>query len=331
MFVGHALAAFALVAVVARRLGERPARALTFGAGAALFAAAPDVDIGYALVGVVSGIGAGTGALGLAESFWSTGNVVHRAVTHSLVVAPVVALAAAAWVDGSASARGVALALVAGVIGVTATVSGALGAFVTVAFVGTALGLSEGIRRRTDLTPRTTFVLALAGLVSHPFGDLFTGEPPAFLYPLSADVVSARVSLSADPTLHLLGAFALELATVWAAVLVWNRLRAERDGRPNRAFDIPRRVDPLAVAGAGYAAGAFLIPAPTLDLSYPFVFSVLAVGAVGIAPVRIRRRGRAAVLPEFARPGAERALFTGLTAVTIAWLAYLLAYLAGVA
>ncbi|WP_435063941.1 metal-dependent hydrolase [Halobaculum sp. EA56] len=331
MFVGHALAAFALVAVVTRRLGERPARALTFGVVAGLFAASPDVDIGYALVGVASGLSAGAGALGLAESFWSTGNVVHRSVTHSLVVAPVVALAAAAWVDGRASARAVALALVAGLVAVTATVSGALGAFVTVAFVATALALAEGIRRRTDLTPRATFALALAGLVSHPFGDLFTGEPPAFLYPLSTDVVTARVALSADPTLHLLGAFALELATVWAAALVWSRLRAERDGRPTGRFDLQRRVDPLAIAGAGYAAGAFLIPAPTLDLSYPFVFSVLAVGAVGVAPVRIRRRGRAALSPEFVRPGVERALFTGLTAVTVAWLAYLLAYLAGVA
>ncbi|QZX99590.1 metal-dependent hydrolase [Halobaculum rubrum] len=331
MFVGHALAAFAIVAVVARRVGERPARALTFGVVAALFAAAPDVDIGYALVGVVSGFGAGAGALGLAESFWSTGNLVHRAVTHSLVVAPVVALAAAAWVNGRASARAVALALVAGLVAVTATVSGALGAFVTVAFVATALALAAGIRRRTDLTPRATFALALAGLASHPFGDLFTGEPPAFFYPLSADVVTARVSLSADPTLHLLGAFAVELATIWAAALVWSRLRAERDGQQTRVLDLPRRVDPLAVAGAGYAAGVFLIPAPTLDLSYPFVFTVLAVGAVGIAPVRVRRRGRAVLSPEFARPGAERALFTGLTAVTFAWLGYLLAYLAGIA
>jgi len=331
MFVGHALAAFALVAVVARRLGERPARALTFGVVAALFAAAPDVDIGYALVGVVSGLGAGAGALGLADSFWSTGNLVHRAVTHSLVVAPVVALAAAAWVDGRASARVVALALAAGLVAVTTTVSGALGAFVTVAFVAVALALAEGVRRRSDLTPRAAFALALAGLASHPFGDLFTGEPPAFLYPLPVDVVTARVSLSADPTLHLLGAFAVELATIWAAALVWSRLRAERDGRGTRMLDVPRRVDPLAVAGAGYAAGAFLIPAPTLDLSYPFVFTVLAVGAVGIAPVRIRRRGRAALSPEFARPGAERALFTGLTAVTFAWLGYLLAYLAGIA
>ncbi|WP_284014203.1 metal-dependent hydrolase [Halobaculum litoreum] len=331
MFVGHALAAFALVAVVARRRGQPPSRALAFGCVAGLFAAAPDVDIGYALVGVVSTLGTGAGALGLAESFWATGNVVHRAVTHSLVVAPAVALAAAAWVDGRTGARAAALALATGLVAVTAVVGGGLAALVTVAFVVTALALGEGIRRRTDIAARTTFWLALAGLVSHPFGDVFTGEPPALLYPFATEVLTARVALSADPVFHLLGAFAIELATVWAAVIVWTRLRAERDGRVVGPFDLPRRVDPRAVAGAGYAASAFVIPAPTLDLSYPFVFSVLAVGVVGAVPVRVRRRGRAALAPEFANPGVERALFTGLTAVTLAASAYALAYLAGVA
>ncbi|MFC7136799.1 metal-dependent hydrolase [Halobaculum litoreum] len=239
MFVGHALAAFALVAVVARRRGQPPSRALAFGCVAGLFAAAPDVDIGYALVGVVSTLGTGAGALGLAESFWATGNVVHRAVTHSLVVAPAVALAAAAWVDGRTGARAAALALATGLVAVTAVVGGGLAALVTVAFVVTALALGEGIRRRTDIAARTTFWLALAGLVSHPFGDVFTGEPPALLYPFATEVLTARVALSADPVFHLLGAFAIELATVWAAVIVWTRLRAERDGRVVGPFDLP--------------------------------------------------------------------------------------------
>ncbi|SHH32609.1 metal-dependent hydrolase [Halobaculum gomorrense] len=345
MFVGHALAAFALVAVVARRLGERPARALTFGAVAGAFAAAPDVDIGYALVGVAAGASGGAGPLGLAESFWSTGNVVHRAVTHSLVVAPVVAAVAAAWVHGRADARAIALGLAAGLVAVVAAVGGPLAALVTLAFVATALALAAAVRSRTELSARATFALALVGLVSHPFGDVFTGEPPALLYPVAAEVLSARVALSADPTLHLLGAFAIELATIWAAAIVWIRLRAQRDGRLAAADRAGRvaapawlrdRLDPRALAGAGYAASAFVIPAPTLELSYPFVFSVLAVGAVAVVPIRIRRlgrwreRGRAALAPELSAPGTERAVVTALTAVSLAAGAYLVAYLAGV-
>ena len=331
MFVGHALAAFAVVALLSRRRGAAPARALTVGAVAGLFAAVPDVDIVYALVGVASGLAADAGALALAETFWATGNVVHRTVTHSVVVAPVVALAVWGWVDGRPVARLAALALAAGLLAVATSVGGALAGAVTVAFVAAALALAAGVRRRTALSPRTIAVLALVGIVSHPFGDVFTGEPPALLHPLGPEVLTARVTLSADPTLHLLGAFAVELATVWAAVIVWSRLRAERDGRPVGRLGAAEGVDLRAVAGTGYAAGAFVIPAPTLELSYPFVLSVVAVGAVGAVPVRLRRRGRAAFAPEFARPGAERALFTGLTAVTLAAGAYLLTYLAGVA
>ncbi|UIO98530.1 metal-dependent hydrolase [Halobaculum sp. CBA1158] len=349
MFVGHALAAFALVALATRRFDGSPARALTLGAVAGLFAAVPDVDIAYALVGVASGLVADAGVLRLAESFWSTGNVVHRGVTHSLVVAPVVALAAAAWVAGGRVERAGALALATGLVAVAVAVSGPLAGVVMAAFAAGSLAISTGVSRLDGVTPRATFALALVGLASHPFGDVFTGEPPAFAYPLVTEPIGARVALSADPTLHLLAAFGLELATVWAAVLVWSRLRAERAGRiPGSAgigdagafggrfgiagrLGLTGRVDARAVAGAGYAASAFVIPAPTLELSYPFVFSVLAVGVIGFAPVRVRGRGRTALVPEFARPGIERAVFTGLSAVTLAATAYLVAYLVGVA
>lgn len=307
MFVGHALLAFALVAGVATRFVP-PRRALAFGAVAAAFATVPDVDIGYAVVGLVGALGGGP--LDLASAFWETGNVVHRGMTHSLVVAPVAALAAAAWVDGRGPARALAVGLAALLVATTASISGVLAGTVALAFVLACLAVGEVVVRRGDVGPRGTFLLALVGFASHPFGDVFTGEPPALFYPF-ASVPLETVTLDPDPTLHLLGAFGLELATVWAALLVWTRLH---EGRSLPA------VDARAVAGAGYAATAFVIPAPTLDLSYPFVFSVLAVGLVGVAPrVRVRRR-------EFARPAPERAAYTGLTAVTVAALAYAVAY-----
>ncbi|WP_313690828.1 metal-dependent hydrolase [Halorarum halobium] len=313
MFVGHALFAFALVAGLAGRVTD-PRRALAYGAVAAAFAAVPDVDIGYALVGLGGALGSGAldaGPLALASTFWETGNVVHRAVTHSLVVAPIAALAAAAWVDGRPLARLLAVALAAVLVAAATILTGALAATVTFAFAAACLVLATVVASRTTLGPGATFVLALVGLVSHPFGDFFTGEPPALFYPIS-DLPLETVTLHPDPTLHLLAAFGIELATVWAALLVWIRLR-----------EGPRvpRIDPKAATGAAYAGLAFLIPAPTLDLSYPFVFSVLAVGLVGIAP-RVRFRAR-----EFSRPGPERAVYTGLTAITVAALAYAVVYL----
>ena len=148
-----------------------------------------------------------------------------------------------------------------------------------------------------------SFAAGFVGLFSHPFGDLATGEPPAFFYPFDAPLITERVALSADPTLHLLGAFGVELAAIWAGLLVAMWL-LERPIQP--------AVDVRAVAGAGYALAALAIPAPTLDFSYQFVFSVLAVGMIGAAP-RLR-------LPDVTveRPSGIGATVTGLTALTVA-------------
>jgi membrane-bound metal-dependent hydrolase YbcI (DUF457 family) len=318
MFVGHAAVAFALAAAVAARRGWESDRALAVGLLAGAFAAVPDIDIAYALVGVAGAVGAGPapGVLDVATTFWATGNVVHRAVTHSLVLAPLAALVAALAVD---DARTRALAVVPAVVLVAApaVVSGGLGALVGTLFALGTVAVAELARRRTGFGPAVVFSAAMVGFVSHPFGDLLTGHPPAMLYPLDATVVTERVALAGDPTLHLLGAFGVELATVWLAIAVAGRVVGVR---PTAA--ISRR----AAVGVGYAASVVLIPAPTLDLSYPFVFSVLGVGLVGVVP----RVGRSAVTrrPAVRAPDWTVAATTGLAAVTIGWLAYAVAYVA---
>jgi hypothetical protein len=74
-------------------------------------------------------------------------------------------------------------------------------------------------------------------------------------------------------------------------------------------------VRPRAALGAGYAAAVFAVPAPTLHVSWPFVFSVLGVGVIG-APV-----GRSGLYRTRWRPVA-----TALAAVTVAAVAYTVAY-----
>jgi hypothetical protein len=313
MFVGHAAVAFALVAGVATARGWPTDRTLAAGALAAAFATLPDVDIVYALVGLVDA--GGGDALALANAFWSTGNVVHRGVTHSLVLAPAVALLAALRTGGP-TARRCSVAVGLAVVGLVGATSGWLGAAITVPFVLGAAVVADVAAASGLVDARTVAGTALAGLATHPFGDLVTGEPPAMLYPLDAALVTDRVVLAADPTLHLLGAFGVELATVWAAVVV----AALATGlRPTAA------VRPRASLGATYAASVLLIPAPTLDLSYPFVFSVLGVGLLGIVP-RVRLAGRPAA-PAVEPPGWVAAALTGLSAITIAWAAYAAAYL----
>ncbi|MFC7173478.1 metal-dependent hydrolase [Haloplanus litoreus] len=174
MFVGHAALAFAIVAGVAVARDWTAERALAVGLLAGAFAALPDVDIAYALVGVAAA--AGGDALTLASAFWSTGNLVHRAVTHSLALAPAVALIAA-LARRNRRAGAVAAALAGLLVAVAWTASGPLGVVVTVPFVAGAVLLGSLAGRYTDLTPSQVFGVGVVGLASHPFGDLFTGDP----------------------------------------------------------------------------------------------------------------------------------------------------------
>jgi len=310
MFVGHAALAFAIVGSVAVARGWPARRALTAALVAGAFATVPDVDMVYALVGVTGAVGGD--ALAVAGAFWSTGNVVHRAVTHSLVLAPPVAfLAALQAARPTPGRRALAFVTGASLVALVATLGGALAAFVAAVFLLGAATVGAVTGRYADLSAPQVFAIALFGLASHPFGDLFTGEPPAMLYPLDTALVTDRVVLASDPTLHLLGAFGIELATVWAAVAVTCLAMGLR---PTTA------VSPRATLGAGYAASVLLIPAPTLELSYPFVFSVLGVGLLGLLP-RVRLVDGTVEPPDWLAAG-----LTGLSAITVAWAAYGAAY-----
>lgn len=362
MFIGHGLLAFAIAAGVAASVGWPRERAIAVGVCAGAFATVPDVDIVYAPVGLL-------GASGVSEAvtgFWSTGNLVHRAVTHSLLVGSVAAVAFGLWAvrgvgtwpeDRSGSSGGridrsrpiergaaaVALALLCGLIVVAAVESGALGAFVMTVFVGAGLIVTT-VATRQGLSAGTIGGAALVGMLTHPFGDVFTGAPPAFLYPLDATLLADRIALSADPTFALLGAFWIELGTIWLAAIVYAAL-AER-----RLRDC---LDWRAAFGVAYAGAALALPAPTLDTSYHFVFGALAVGAVlGVSPIArsggrakrggtvdrsvLERRAPIRAVGRVANAGSSSlqalredpfaASTTGLTAVTLAVTTYALAY-----
>lgn len=316
MFVGHGLLAFALVAGLARLRGWPPERALAVGLLAGGFGLLPDVDIVYAPVALLLSADPG-GPLATAQAFWSAGNLIHRAVTHSLVVGPLIALGAWAVAAGDRRLR------TAGGVGllclpvVALAVSGPLGSAVTTVFVaGAALLAFAG--QRYGLDRGAIGAAALVGLVTHPFGDLFTGEPPAMLYPLSTVPTVERVALHPDATLHLLGALGLELATAWLALVVYLAVRHGTGRSSSFPGAFRRVVAGRAGLGAGFAATFFVLPAPTLDLSYHFVFPLLGLGLVVALPTPRALWGATR------RP--VRVAATGLAAVTVATLAYTLVY-----
>lgn len=313
MMVGHALVAFALATAVAARRWPRE-RALAFGVVAGAFAAAPDVDMFYALVGLArTGVG---GVWEMTDAFWGSSRLVHRAVTHSLVVG-VVAGAGFAGVTADRG-RSVAGLLLASLAAVAFFESGLLGGAVMLAFLAAGVGIALVAARRTDLGPRALLAAAFLGLLSHPFGDLFTGGPPRFLYPLDSaalglQLVSERVVLLADPTLNLLAVFGVELATIWLAGYVYLHVTDRR---------LLEHVDTRATVGVAYAIAAVTMPAPTMGVSYHFVFSILAVGFVGVAPNL--RPSRSVLSADWNE--AVTWVLTGLAAVSVAALAYTLVY-----
>ena len=301
MFLGHALLAFALVALLAHSAGVHRERALQLGVLGGLFATVPDVDVVYAPVGLLLQSVDTVGP----DIFWETANVIHRGPTHSLVMGAILALAVGLWATRRRAGRLAAVALVAGLVAIASLRSGHVGALVTTVF-GTAGLTVAALASRLDLGPRTAGPVALVGLLSHPFGDLFTGSPPALLYPFDVTLVADRVLLHPDPTGHLLGAFAIELGCVWLAVWTYARLRG---------YALSELVFPRAALGTGYAVAAFVLPAPTLEQSAHFVFSVLALSVVG-APVRPFSQG----------VNLLETVVTGLAAVTIAALTYAILY-----
>lgn len=305
VFVGHTLLAFAIGALAARAAGQAPERALRIGLVAGAFGLAPDVDIIYAPVGVV---GAAT-LMGAAEGFWATGNVVHRAVTHSLLVGVATAGAVGALTRESVGWQAVGWAGLAALLVATAAVSGVLGLVVMAVFLATTVAIAA-VGRRGGLSPPVVATAALVGLVSHPFGDLLTGSPPAMLYPLDVQLVSARVETFADPTLALLAPFALELAVAWLAVLAYLRVTPGPVAPRLRAALSPR-----AAVGVAFGVAALALPAPTLETSYHFVLPAVAVGVVGAHPIQLGRR-------------PLRVVTTGLATLTLAVAAYAVAYLA---
>lgn len=306
--VGHAALAFALGAGAAVAAGLDRDRALLFGAAAGGFGLVPDVDIGYAVVGLFADGGFDPGAL--PDVFWETGNVVHRGLTHSLVVGVVAALLFG-LLARRGPVRGVAAAGLAGMVALTLAAPGALEAGVMLSFLlaGAAVALGAG-GLGLGLGSPAVAAAALVGLLSHPFGDVFTGTSPTLLYPLDVTVLPERVLLSEDPTLHLLGAFGAELVALWLAVVVYFALRR----RPLQPY-LHRR----AVLGTSYASAVVLLPLPTLAVSYQFVVGVLAVG-VTVALVGLP--GRDVYSPQT----WQVLLVTGLAAVSAGWLAYLVVY-----
>ena len=343
MFVGHEFLAFAVVAGVTHRLGYGTWTALHAGLIAALAALLPDLDIVYALATYAVAV-AGGAPLGW-EAFWGVANATHRVVTHTLPTGIVAALTFGATVtvgrraavtdpDSPRSGLVFTVALAgAAVVGTAVLLSGfratvsPAAAVVAAGFLGCVAAAGWVLAARTDLPTGGATAAAGVGFLSHPFGDVFLAVPPPLLSPFGSPVLAARVSLAADPTLHLLGTLFVELAAVWAGLAVLSRVASGRIGG-GRFRDA---IDQRAGVGVAYAPAAIVLPRPTIADAHVLGATIVPLAALlGVwAGYASFRRSRASD-----RDGVEArrdehifaGVVTGVTALTLAAIAYTVVY-----
>lgn len=288
MYLGHCLLAFSLAVLLARWRGLDRRRTLLVGVGGGLFGAVPDVDMWHTAY-VVARAGP-TNVFPTTEYVWPNSWVVHRTLTHSLVtgglVVLVVALFAVARRDREEAPRrrmvgsvGAGALLVTSLVAVSLPTDELLGTVTMALFVAAALAVARWLLVR-GVGATWVAGAAAVGILSHPFGDLWMGTPPAFLYPLSADPPIERVYFAADPTFNLLTAFGLEVALGCLAVIAALRTT----GRPIREV-----IHPASALGLAYASAAAFVPPPTFRLAYGFAAGLVLVGAaVGLLAVAHR-------------------------------------------
>lgn len=310
MIVGHATFAFTLATLAVHWWTDHsPTSAVTVGVVAASFALIPDIDILYAVGGVLR---TGHGDVWhLTQVFWTHSARVHRGVTHAVPVAMSVATICAA----SVTPRGRVLALggTVGLLAVVGTTTSLLAAGILSVAVVLGCLVSLIAWRYTPLSHRGLTAAAWLGFVSHPFGDVFTGTPPAFGYPLVGPVLTTRITLVPDPTLNLLVVFAGELGFVWLALVTSCYVLGQ---------SVIAYVTRWGAIGLVYGSVTGVVPPPTLDVSYPFVGSILLLGCVGgLVTLLVDWRQHELGVQSVVTSGV-----TGVVTVTVAWATYLLLY-----
>ncbi|WP_439026600.1 metal-dependent hydrolase [Haloarchaeobius sp. DT45] len=316
MYIGHGLLGFALGGILGLRLGTSRSRALTMALLAGAFGMVPDVDLAYTVYVVVK---AGPqNVFPTTEYVWAEAGswAVHRKLTHSLVVgclgvAVVSCIAAGARDDvHPAIAFGGLGAALTALFGIVLSSHELIGLLTLSLYVLASVGLTLWAVRRELPTPLVGAAAAI-GLLTHPFGDVFMGTPPAFLYPLATVGPAEKIALAPDPTVNLVTLFALEVVLAWAAI--WTAM--ELTSRRLRSYVTAR-----SVLGAGFAASALVIPPPTLDLAYHFALGTIGLGvAVGVMPSLVVTGG-------YDRETVLQGLGTSLATVTFAITGYLVAY-----
>lgn len=272
MIAGHFLLAFTVAALTAHYMGKE--EAVKIGVLAGLFSVIPDIDIIYAWKEIL--VLFTSGFYSFTDSFWQASRATHRGLSHSLVTGMIGAAGFTFYRERKNKIF--ASIFTAFMVFYGLYFGSILSASVMLLFTASGLLIAEKFPGKVSI--REFSAAAVFGLLIHPFGDLFTGTPPEFLYPLSSNLMSRRIFLSQDPVFNLLALFSLEIFLGWAALLTLLHIK------DRSLFSSLERTSGM---GLLFIFSGPFIDAPTMSTAYQFTFSLLILGFTG-AEISRRRR-----------------------------------------
>ena len=270
MIIGHFFLAFALTAIIGKYLEIEDQRLIKLGFLAALIALIPDVDIVFAFSEILT---LGSGFYEFTDSFWTASEATHRGLTHSLVILGAVSSGLITY--HRTGSKLFASVLLTGFTAAALT-QGLFSAATMAMFIALGLLLTEKIGR--NFTPREFGLTVITGLIIHPFGDVFTGTPPEFLYPLGLSLMESRIILNTDPVINLLAILLIELSTALLAIKKYSDLKGLK------IWDELRYIPLL---GVFFVIPGLFIREPTMSTSYQMVGGLIVFAAAAVFLVRL--------------------------------------------
>jgi hypothetical protein len=276
MIAGHFFLAFSIVALLAYYIGKEGDDAVKLGLAAGLFALLPDIDILYAFKEIFA---ITSGFYGFTDSFWGASQETHRGMTHSLIFLAFAALGFISY--HKTGKRLVAGGFILAMFGLSYFLEGPISAAVMLAFGLTGFIITDKLRNEVSL--RDFKIVSLAGLLLHPFGDVFTGVPPDFFYPSGFEIIGERLVILQDPSFNFLAVFGIELFMIWTAIIVYVYVEEKH---------LIDEVSVLSVTGFIYGVFSFILTSPSLSQPYQFVFSIIMFSGLITALIWVFVNGR---------------------------------------
>ncbi len=318
MYLGHAFLAFALTLTIGHFLNIDDRHLPVLGGVAAGYGTLPDVDLWRTIYVYLQS--RPTSLFPTQVYVWEHSWVVHRTATHSLIIATITIILIAIYThtrhhDGWQKAGGDAATIViaGGLIWHELQAGGTpAGVTMTVFLTGALLLAHFGLQYA--VTPWETAGVAAVGLLTHPFGEYWMGNPPPLLYPLSTDPPIGEIFLAADPVVHFLTAITIELALLWTCIILTTQTTPT-------TIEIQNSISPLAAIGITALAFSSIlaIPPPTFAEAYQFTTTLSLLATTTALTI---------IIPTWPdKASLNRGGLTALATFTIGTITYTLTYL----